>query len=223
MAGMRSNRSGCTRAGLARQRVWQWRRRVLAVELWHCLVFAMIVVGGATRLTDSGLSITEWKPILGAIPPLNEADWLAAFEKYKQIPEYHLVNKGMALADFKFIFWWEWSHRFLGRMIGVAFALPLLAFWMTGRLRAGLPVKMLGVLALGGFKAASAGTWCRRGSRTALTSASTGWRCICRVAMAILALVVWLALDERAARIGRPYRRPRADGDQRLARGSCSG
>ena len=93
-----------------------------AVEIWlwciAALVFTMIVVGGATRLTDSGLSITEWKPILGAIPPLNAADWQVAFEKYKQIPEYHMVNKGMGLEEFKFIFWWEWSHRFLGRIIG---------------------------------------------------------------------------------------------------------
>ncbi|MEQ1669274.1 MAG: COX15/CtaA family protein, partial [Hyphomicrobium sp.] len=127
-----------------------------AVEVWlwlvAALVLAMIVVGGATRLTDSGLSITEWKPILGAIPPLSEADWLAVFEKYKQIPEYQLVNKGMSLAGFKFIFWWEWSHRFLGRMIGVAFALPLLAFWMLKRLRPGSGLKFLGVLALGGLQ-----------------------------------------------------------------------
>src|SRR5512133_636555 len=87
------------------------------------LVFLMVIVGGATRLTDSGLSITEWKPLLGAIPPFTEAHWLEAFEKYRQIPEYQLVNKGMSLDEFKFIYWWEWGHRFLGRIIGLAFFL----------------------------------------------------------------------------------------------------
>src|SRR5665648_272300 len=76
------------------------------------LILAMVLVGGATRLTDSGLSITEWKPLLGAIPPLSEADWQEAFAKYQQIPEYQLVNKGMSLAAFKAIYWWEWAHRF---------------------------------------------------------------------------------------------------------------
>src|SRR5690349_16220586 len=101
------------------------RSALPAIRLWlfvmAALVFAMVIVGGATRLTDSGLSITEWQPLLGAIPPLSEADWLAAFEKYKLIPEYTAVNKGMSLDEFKFIYWWEWSHRFLGRFIGVAF------------------------------------------------------------------------------------------------------
>ncbi len=83
------------------------------------LVFVMVVVGGATRLTGSGLSITEWRPVTGAIPPLNEADWLSEFEKYRQIPQYQLLNKGMSLAEFQFIYWWEWGHRQLGRFIGM--------------------------------------------------------------------------------------------------------
>src|SRR5262245_26510889 len=113
------------------------------------LIFAMVVVGGATRLTDSGLSITEWQPLLGAIPPLNDAAWQAAFEKYKAIPEYSIVNTGMSLAEFKGIYWWEWTHRLLGRLIGVAFALPFVGFWLAGKLRPGLAPKLLGVLALG--------------------------------------------------------------------------
>src|SRR5262245_22296891 len=88
-----------------------------AVRLWlffvAALVFAMVFVGGATRLTDSGLSITEWQPLLGAIPPLNETDWHTAFEKYKAIPEYSIVNAGMDIEAFKAIYWWEWAHRFL--------------------------------------------------------------------------------------------------------------
>jgi cytochrome c oxidase assembly protein subunit 15 len=124
-----------------------------SVSLWLItvigLVFCMIVVGGATRLTGSGLSITEWQPIMGAIPPLNSADWQVAFDKYRQIPQYQLINKGMSLSEFKLIFFWEWFHRLLGRLIGVAFALPLAWFWWKGRLRPGLGKPLLGILALG--------------------------------------------------------------------------
>ena len=90
--------------------------RAISLWLWFVagLILAMVIVGGATRLTESGLSITEWQPLLGAIPPMNESDWLAAFEKYKQIPQYSHLNEGMSLAAFKTIYWWEWGHRFLG-------------------------------------------------------------------------------------------------------------
>jgi cytochrome c oxidase assembly protein subunit 15 len=128
----------------------------VAVRLWlfavAALVFLMVTVGGATRLTDSGLSITEWQPILGAIPPLTDADWQDAFDKYRQIPEYRLVNKGMSLAEFKAIFWWEWAHRFLGRFVGLAFALPLAWFWARGNLPRQLRMPLLGVLALGALQ-----------------------------------------------------------------------
>ncbi|MEO1608415.1 MAG: COX15/CtaA family protein [Pseudomonadota bacterium] len=116
------------------------------------LIIAMIAVGGATRLTDSGLSITEWQPILGVIPPLNAADWQLAFDKYKQIPEYSQVNLGMSLAEFKFIFWWEWAHRFLGRLIGLAFAGPLLFFWLNDMIPRGYRMRLLALLALGGLQ-----------------------------------------------------------------------
>ena len=128
------------------------------VRLWlytmAFLVFCMVIVGGATRLTDSGLSITEWKPLLGAIPPMNEADWLAAFEKYKLIPEYQIQNSGMALSEFKFIYWWEWAHRFLGRFIGVAFALPLIYFTLTHRIERNLWPRLLALFVLGGAQGA---------------------------------------------------------------------
>lgn len=128
------------------------------VRLWlnfmAFLVFCMVIVGGATRLTDSGLSITEWRPLLGAIPPLNEADWLAAFEKYKLIPEYKIQNKGMELGDFKFIYWWEWAHRFLGRFIGVAFALPLIYFTLTRKIEPRLWPGLLALFVLGGAQGA---------------------------------------------------------------------
>ncbi len=127
-----------------------------AVRLWlsgvAALVFAMVVVGGSTRLTESGLSITEWKPITGVVPPLNQAQWLTEFAKYKEIPQYKELFSGMTLNGFKFIFMWEWSHRLLGRLIGVVFAVPLVIFWLRGMLPAGLKPKLVGLLALGGFQ-----------------------------------------------------------------------
>ena len=116
------------------------------------LILVMVVVGGATRLTDSGLSITEWKPIHGVIPPLSEAAWEEELEKYRQIPEYQLINKGMSLEEFKFIFWWEWGHRLLGRAIGVAFFIPMVAFWAAGRIEPWLKPRLLIGLALGGLQ-----------------------------------------------------------------------
>lgn len=116
------------------------------------LVALMVSIGGATRLTGSGLSITEWQPIMGAIPPLTDAAWHEMFEKYKQIPQYHQVNRGMDLAAFKEIFWWEWGHRFLGRLVGVVFALPFLFFLATGRLTRELVLKLGGLFALGGLQ-----------------------------------------------------------------------
>jgi heme a synthase len=109
------------------------RPRVVAAWLLACcaLVFAMIVVGGVTRLTHSGLSITEWQPIVGTLPPLSEAEWQSAFSKYQATPEYKLVNHGMSLGEFKGIFWWEYFHRLLGRLIGVAFLVPFV--WLLAR------------------------------------------------------------------------------------------
>ncbi|MFN9251833.1 MAG: COX15/CtaA family protein [Brevundimonas sp.] len=108
------------------------RSRPVAVWLAGvaALVFLMVIVGGVTRITGSGLSITEWKPIMGAIPPLSAADWDEAFQKYRAIPQYQLVNVGMSLDEFRFIFWWEWGHRQLGRFIGLAFFLPWAAFML---------------------------------------------------------------------------------------------
>jgi cytochrome c oxidase assembly protein subunit 15 len=168
-------------------RIWLWAVAVL--------VFLMIVVGGATRLTDSGLSITEWQPILGAIPPLNESDWQAAFAKYKAIPEYHLVNKGMSLEAFKAIYWWEWGHRFLGRLIGVAFAVPLAAFWLSGALRPGLGAKLLGVLALGALQGAVGWYMVKSGLVDRVDVSHYRLALHLLIAFAILGLLVWLALD----------------------------
>jgi heme a synthase len=118
------------------------------------LVVLMVVVGGATRLTDSGLSIVEWRPVTGTLPPLSEADWLAEFEKYQTSSEYQLVNKGMSLGEFKRIYWWEWGHRFLGRAIGVAFLLPFLFFLWRGWIEPKLKWRLWLIFALGGLQGA---------------------------------------------------------------------
>ncbi len=166
------------------------------------LVLCMIAVGGATRLTDSGLSITEWQPLLGAIPPLNEAHWLEAFDKYRQIPEYHLVNKGMSLEEFKFIYWWEWGHRFLGRLIGLAFALPLAFFAWNGMLRPGALPKYLGVLALGGVQGAIGWYMVSSGLVDRVDVSHYRLALHLSVAFLILGLLVWLAMQLRDAPVG---------------------
>jgi cytochrome c oxidase assembly protein subunit 15 len=122
--------------------------------LWAvaALVAGMVMLGGATRLTGSGLSITEWNVVTGVFPPLTDAAWLAEFEKYKAIPQYQQINKGMALADFKFIYFWEWAHRLLGRIVGFAFALPLAFFWWRGKIDRALGAKLLVLLFLGGLQ-----------------------------------------------------------------------
>jgi cytochrome c oxidase assembly protein subunit 15 len=134
---------------------WEEQNRRL-VRWWLYVVlvvlFALFLVGGATRLTGSGLSITEWKPIHGVIPPLNEAEWLEEFNKYREIPQYQQVNKGMSLGEFQVIFWWEWAHRLLARGVGFLVAIPLAFFWFTGRLERSLKPKLVGLLALGGLQ-----------------------------------------------------------------------
>lgn len=116
------------------------------------LVFAMVVVGGVTRLTGSGLSITEWKPIMGALPPMNAADWNEAFEKYRAIPQYAQVNAGMSLSEFQGIFWWEWFHRLLGRLIGVVFAVPFAVFLVLRKMPRRLIGRCAVLLGLGGLQ-----------------------------------------------------------------------
>lgn len=124
-----------------------------AIRLWlvalFALVLAMIVVGGLTRLTDSGLSITEWRPVTGAIPPLSEADWAAEFDKYRASPEYQLQNRGMSLEAFKVIYWWEWGHRQLGRLVGLVWAAGFAGFWAARRIPPGWAGRLLGLGALG--------------------------------------------------------------------------
>jgi heme a synthase len=162
------------------------------------LVFVMVVVGGITRLTESGLSITEWKPISGALPPLNEAQWLAEFEKYRLTPEYQQINAGMSLADFKFIYFWEWVHRLLGRVIGLAFALPLLWFAIKRAIPAGYAPRLVALLALGGLQGAI-GWWMVVSGLSERTDVSH-FRLATHLltALFILGGLVWTALDLKA-------------------------
>lgn len=128
------------------------------VRIWllavAALIFAMVLVGGATRLTESGLSIVEWKPVTGTLPPLSEKAWHDAFEAYKQIPQYREVNRGMSLHEFKEIFWWEWSHRLLGRVIGAAFLFPFLWFLWRGVLPQPLKQRLWVIFGLGALQGA---------------------------------------------------------------------
>ncbi len=146
-----------------------------AVRIWlytvAALIVLMVVVGGATRLTESGLSITEWKPVTGTLPPLTQADWQAEFEKYKTIPQYEILNKGMGLEAFKQIFWWEWGHRLLGRVIGLAFFLPFVYFAVRGVLRGGLLLRCWALFLLGGLQGA-VGWWMVASGLTERTSVS---------------------------------------------------
>jgi cytochrome c oxidase assembly protein subunit 15 len=159
------------------------------------MVFLMVVVGGATRLTDSGLSITEWKPILGIVPPLTEAAWHDAFEKYKQIPEYHVVNRGMTLDAFKAIFWWEWGHRFLGRIIGIVFFVPFVWFWWTQRIPGHLTPRLIALFLLGGLQGAIGWYMVRSGLVDRVDVSHYRLAVHLGVAVAILGLLLWTALD----------------------------
>jgi cytochrome c oxidase assembly protein subunit 15 len=138
------------------------RTEKCAVRWWlfsvALLIAIMVLVGGATRLTESGLSIVEWKPVTGALPPLTEAQWMQAFDAYKTIPQYHALNAGMTLAAFKTIFWWEWSHRMLGRAIGVVYLIPFLWFLWRGGLSAELRRRLWLIFALGALQGA-VGWW----------------------------------------------------------------
>jgi len=170
------------------------------------LVVLIVFVGGVTRLTESGLSITEWKPVTGAIPPLSEREWQAEFEAYKQIPQYLEVNgpAGMTLADYKFIYFWEWVHRLLARLIGLAFALPLAWFWMRGMIPKGYKPRLLALLALGGLQGAVG--WWMVSSGLSQDVKVSHFRLAAHLLVALLTLggLVWTALDLKALGRGEP-------------------
>jgi len=195
--------------------------RPLAIARWlfvvATLVVAIVAVGGVTRLTESGLSITEWKPVTGALPPLGEAQWQAEFDAYKKIPQYVRVNgpAGMTLADYKFIYFWEWVHRLIARGIGMVFALPLAWFWLRGAIPAGFKPRLLGLLALGGMQGA-VGWWMVSsglGANADVKVAHFRLAAHLLLALVTLAALVWTALDMRAlARGEEPARLKRFGG-----------
>ena len=173
--------------------------RPLALARWlsfvAALIVAMVVVGGITRLTESGLSITQWKPISGIVPPLNEAQWQAEFANYQRIPEYQQLNRGMTLEGFKAIFFWEYVHRLLGRVIGLAFALPLAWFWARRRIPRGYGPRLVALLALGGLQGAI-GWWMVASGLSERTDVSHIRLAVhLTTALVILAGIVWTARD----------------------------
>lgn len=178
------------------------RNRPRALSNWllavAALVLAIVVVGGITRLTESGLSITEWKPVTGIVPPLTEAQWQAEFAKYQRIPEYQQLNQGMSLAAFKAIFFWEYLHRLIGRVIGMAFALPLAFFWVRGAIPAGYKPRLLALLALGGLQGA-VGWWMVSSGLSVRTDVSH-IRLATHLSIALVTLggLIWTARDLRA-------------------------
>ena len=185
------------------------RPRALATWLFAVawLIVLMVVVGGITRLTESGLSITEWKPISGVIPPFTDAAWQAEFANYKRIPEYTQINHGMTLAGFKHIFFWEFSHRLLGRLIGLAFALPLLWFALKRRIPPGYGWRLVALLALGGLQGAI-GWWMVSSGLAVRTDVSHVRLAVhLLTALVLLSGMVWTALDLRslaASRLANP-------------------
>lgn len=173
--------------------------RSTPVAIWlfavAVLVLAMIVVGGATRLTDSGLSITEWKPVTGAIPPLSEAQWREEFALYQQIPQYQQVNKGMSLEAFKSIYWWEWGHRFLGRLVGLVFAVPFVWFLVRGELPRRLIWRCAALFVLGGLQGLVGWWMVASGLSERVSVAPERLAVHLGLAFALLGALVWTALD----------------------------
>lgn len=175
------------------------RPRALATWLYSvaALIVLMVVIGGITRLTESGLSITQWKPITGIVPPLNDAEWQAEFANYKRIPEYQQLNQGMTLAGFKAIFFWEYFHRLLGRLIGIAFAVPLVWFAVRRQIPRGYGWRLVALLALGGLQGAI-GWWMVKSGLSVRTDVSHVRLAVhLLVALFTLAGIVWTALDLR--------------------------
>ena len=193
--------SGRNAAATGPVRAWLW-----------CVagfILAMVVVGGATRLTQSGLSITEWKPVMGVLPPLDAAAWQAEFDKYKLIPQFAQMNPDMTLSGFKGIYYWEWSHRLLGRLVGLVVAAPLVLFWITGRLTPALKPRLIGLLALGGLQGVI-GWFMVKSGLSARVDVSQYFLALHLVTASVtLAFTVWLA--EGLRRVGAVRRNPAVD------------
>ena len=191
------------------------------IRIWLMALFALVVVmiavGGLTRLTDSGLSITEWAPVSGALPPMTAADWQTEFDRYRQIPQYELMNKGMTMAEFKVIYWWEWGHRQLGRVIGLVWALGFLGFLVARQIPKGWTGRLLLLGALGGLQGAI-GWWMVASGLTGEMIAVASYRLATHLGLAfvILGLIAWyvfaLGREERELRQARRGQEPRLFG-----------
>jgi len=175
--------------------------RRIALWLFACagMVLAMAVIGAITRLTESGLSMVEWRPLIGALPPLSEAEWQRVFDLYRQTPEYRLKNAGMTLDAFRTIFFWEWFHRLWGRLIGLAFALPLAVFWATGAIRRvghvpHLGWKLAGLLVLGGLQGVMGWVMVQSGLVDRPSVSQYRLAAHLGLAFAIFALLLWVGL-----------------------------
>jgi heme a synthase len=175
-----------------------------AVRLWlvavAALIFLTLIVGGATRLTESGLSITEWRPVTGALPPMSENAWQGEFARYREIPQYRELNRGMTLEQFKTIYWWEWSHRFLARTVGAAFLLPFLFFLWRGMIPRELRLRLWTIF-LGGAALGMVGWWMVSSglvgsARTSVSQYRLAFHLT--LACAIYAAIVWTAQQMRA-------------------------
>ncbi len=180
---------------VAPDRAVQAASNLRAVRIWLLIVAGLIVctlmVGGATRLTESGLSIVEWKPITGTLPPMNDTQWTAEFDAYKKIPQYREMNQGMSLDEFKTIYWWEWAHRALARFIGVAFLLPFLWFLWRGAINGNLMRRLWIIFALGGLQGA-VGWWMVKSGLAARTSVSQYRLAVhFMLALILFSAVVW--------------------------------
>ncbi|WP_439137386.1 heme A synthase [Roseicyclus sp.] len=201
---------GVTRdSGRARRLVRAWLMALFA------LVVLMVAVGGLTRLTDSGLSITEWAPLSGAVPPMNAADWQAEFDAYRQIPQYQLMNRGMSLAEFKVIYWWEWGHRQLGRVIGLVWALGFFALLVSRNIPPGWTGRLLLLGGLGGLQGAIGWWMVHSGLQEGMISVAS-YRLATHLGLAflILGLIAWFMM-----KLGREealLMAARRDGDRKL-------
>ncbi|MEL7280709.1 MAG: heme A synthase [Pseudomonadota bacterium] len=190
-----------------------------AARLWLMVLFGfvvlMIVVGGLTRLTDSGLSITEWNVVTGAIPPLNAADWQSEFDKYRAIPEYQLQNKGMSLEEFKVIYWWEWGHRQLGRVIGLIWAIGFFGLLITRKMPPGWTGRLFLIGALGGLQGAI-GWWMVSSGLTGTMLDVASYRLAVHLGLAfiILGLIAWYIM--KLSRSEQELIQARRDGERRL-------
>ena len=200
-----SRGSGGGRGGRRLARLW--------LMVLFAMVAAMVVVGGLTRLTDSGLSITEWNLVKGALPPMNAADWQVVFAKYQTSPEYLLQNKGMDLGEFKSIYWWEWSHRQLGRLIGLVWALGFVLLWLTKRLPTGWAGRLALIGVLGGLQGAI-GWWMVSSGLTGSMVDVASYRLATHLGLAfiILGLITWFIMGLKRSEAERMQARRAREG-----------